>query len=178
MRLDAVQTIKSRLTMVDVLERYGYSSQKRTPCPLHKGDGKNFEIKGTHWRCYSRCGSGDTISFVQILYGLSFQDALRKIDTDFGLNIYGEHSFDDMLRSKYQQMALKAKREREDRERKKAEDDYWAAFDEWKRLDENRNIYKPKSPEEEPHPLFLESLEKLEQQKYELDCLNEKRMSL
>lgn len=178
MRINAVQTIKDRLTMREVLEHYGFSAKRRIPCPLHCGKDDNFEIKGNNWRCYSRCGSGDTISFVQKLYGLSFQDTLRKIDADFGLNIYGDHSFDELRRSHYQQQALQAKRDREKREKQKAEDDYWEAFDEWKRLDDNRRIYRPKSPDEEPHPLFVESLQKLDYQKYVLDCLDERRTEI
>ena len=178
MRIDAVQTIKERLTMREVLERYGYSTKRRIPCPLHCGKDENFEIKGNNWRCYSHCGSGDTISFVQKLFGLSFQETLRKIDSDFGLNIYSDHSFEELRRSHYQQQALQAKREREKREKQKAEDDYWKAFDEWKRLDDNRRLYRPKSPDEELHPLFVESLQKLDYQKYVLDCLDERRMEL
>lgn len=170
MRIDAVQTIKDRLTMRDILERYGFSAKRRIPCPLHSGKNDNFEIKGNNWRCYSRCGSGDTISFVQKMFDLPFQDALRKIDTDFGLNIYGDHSFEELRRSHYQQKALQAKRGREKREKQKAENDYWEAFDEWKRLDDNRRLYRPKSPDEELHPLFVESLQKLDYQKYVLDC--------
>lgn len=170
MRIDAVQTIKDRLTMREVLERYGFSAKRRIPCPLHNGKDDNFEIKGNNWRCYSHCGIGDTISFVQQLYGLSFQDTLRKIDTDFGLNIYGDHSFEELRRSHFQQQALQAKREREKREKQKANDDYWKAFDEWKRLDDNRRIYRPKSPDEELHPLFVESLQKLDYQKYVFEC--------
>jgi hypothetical protein len=178
MRIDAVQTIKDRLTMCDVLERYGFSAKRRIPCPLHCGKGDNFEIKGNNWRCYSRCGSGDTISFVQKMFDLPFQDALRKIDTDFGLNIYGDHSFEELRRSHFQQQALQAKREREKREKEKVENDYWKAFDECKRLDDNRTIYRPKSPDEELHPLFVESLQKLDYQKYVLDCLDERRTAL
>lgn len=170
MRINAVQIIKDRLTMREVLERYGFSTKRRIPCPLHNGKDDNFEIKGNNWWCYSHCGSGDTISFVQKLYSLSFQDTLRKIDTDFGLNIYGDHYFEELRCSHYQQQALQARRDREKREKQKAEDDYWKAFDEWKRLDNNRGIYRPKSPDEELHPLFVESLQKLDYQKYVLDC--------
>lgn len=170
MRIDAVQTIKERLTMREVLERYGFSAKRRIPCPLHNGKKDNFEIKGNNWRCYSRCGSGDIISFVQKLFGLSFQDTLRKIDADFGLNIYGNHSFEELRRSHYHQQALQIKREREKREREKAENDYWAAFDEWKRLDDNHRLYRPKTPDEELHPLFVESFQKLDHQKYVLEC--------
>ena len=169
MRIDAVQTIKDRLTMRDVLEHYGYAVKRRMPCPIHSGKGNNFEIKEKSWRCYSRCGGGDVISFVQQLFGLSFTETLKKIDADFVLNIYKEHTFEELRRSHYRQQAVKAKREREQREEQKAKDEYWAIFDEWKRLDENRRIYKPKSPDDELHPLFVESLQKLTHQEHLLE---------
>ena len=169
MRIDAVQTIKDRLTMRDVLEHYGYAVKRRMPCPIHSGKDNNFEIKEKSWRCYSRCGGGDVISFVQQMFGLSFAETLRKIDADFVLNIYKEHTFEELRRSHYKQQAVKAKREREQREEQKAKDEYWAIFDEWKRLDENRRIYKPKSPDDELHPLFVESLQKLTHQEHLLE---------
>ena len=174
MKIDAAREIKSRVSMREALEHYGFSASRRIPCPLHGGKDANFEVKGNTWRCYSHCGSGDVISFVQKYYNLSFQETLKKIDNDFGLNIYGDHSFEELRRSHYQQQALQAKREREKREKQKAEDDYWKAFDEWKRLDDNRRIYRPKSPDEELHPLFVESLQKLDYQKYVLDCAETK----
>lgn len=180
MRIDAVQTIKDRLTMCDVLDRYGYTADRKgfICCPFHLEKTPSMRIYEKDYHCFGCHEHGDIIKFIQKLFGLSFQETLRKIDTDFGLNIYGDHSFEEICRSHYQQQALRAKREREKQEREKAENDYWAAFDEWKRLDDNRKLYRPKSPNEELHPLFVESLQKLESQKYVLDCLDERRMSL
>lgn len=175
MRIDAVQTIKDRLTMREVLERYGYNVKRRIPCPIHNGNDDNFEVKEHTFCCHSHCGSGDVITFVQKLFDLSFPDTLRKIDADFGFNIYGDHTFEELRRSHYKQMAIKAERERKQREKEQADKEYWAAFDEWKRLDDNRRLYKPKSPDEELHPLFVESLQKLSYQEYLVDCLNERR---
>lgn len=175
MRVDAVQTIKERLTMREVLEYYGYDVKRRIPCPLHNGIDDNFEIKEKTYCCHSHCGGGDIITFVQKFFNLSFPEALRKIDTDFGLNIYGDHTFEDVRRSHYQQMAVKAKKERAKREKEALNNEYWKAFDEWKRLDDNRQIYKPKSPDEDLHPLFVESLQKLEHQIFILECLQQRR---
>lgn len=176
MRIDAVEIIKERLTMRDVLERYGFDTRNRIACPIHNGTDKNFDHKGHSWRCYSHCGSGDEISFVQKLYGLSFQEALRKIDEDFSLNIYTDRSFEELRQIQYKQKAAKAKRDREEREKQKKENDYWSTFDEWKRLDDNRKLYRPKGPDEELHPLFVESLQKLDYQRYVLECANERRL--
>jgi hypothetical protein len=72
-------------------------------------------------------------------------------------------------------MAIKAERERKKREKEQADKEYWAAFDEWKRLDDNRRIYKPESPDEDLHPFFVESLQKLEHQIFILECLQQRR---
>lgn len=175
MSVDKVEIIKDRLTMDDVLRQYGYTPKKRMPCPLHSGVDKNFEIQGRYWRCYSHCGNGDTISFVQKLFGLSFPDTLKKIDIDFGLNLYGEHSFEDLRKAHYRQKQIQAERERRKREKQQADDEYWKVFDEWKRLDDNKRKFAPKTMEEEWHPLFVEALQKLAYQEYLLDVVEIRR---
>ena len=180
MKLDAVQSIKQNIKMIDILSMYGYTADRKgfICCPFHNEKTPSMKIYEKDYHCFGCGENGDVITFVQKLFGLSFQDALRKIDGDFGLNIYGDHSFEELRRSHYQQQSLQAKREREKREKQKADDDYWKAFDEWKRLDDNRRIYRPKSTDEELHPLFVESLQKLDYQKYVLDCMDERRTAL
>ena len=175
MRFDAVQTIKDRLTMQDVLLRYGYTPKRRMPCPLHNGKDNNFEVKENSFMCYSQCGGGDVITFVQKLFNLSFQEAMKKIDADFGLNLYGDKTFEELRKSHYQTKQLQAKREREKAEQEQAKAKYWAVFDEWKRLDDNKRNYAPKTSDEELHPLFVEALQKLAHQEYLLECAAERR---
>ena len=161
--------------MRDVLLRYGYTPKRRMPCPLHNGKDNNFEVKEKSFMCYSHCGSGDIISFVQRLFGLSFPDTLKKIDLDFNLNLYGEHTFEDLRKSHYRQKQIQAERERKKREKEQAENEYWAVFDEWKRLDDNKRNYAPKTMEEEWHPLFIEALQKIDYQEYLLDMADIRR---
>lgn len=175
MRIDAVQIIKDRLTMREVLLRYGYEPKRRMPCPLHNGKDNNFEVKEKSFMCYSQCGGGDVITFVQQLFSLTFLDALKKMDIDFGLNLYGEHSFEDLRKSHYRQKQIQAERERKKREKEQADNEYWAVFDEWKRLDDNKRNYAPKTPDEEWHPLFVEALQKLAYQEYLLDIAEMRR---
>ena len=175
MQFNAVQTIKDRLTMREVLEHYGYFAKRRMPCPLHNGKDNNFEVKEKSFMCYSQCGGGDVVTFVQKLFNLSFADTLKKIDTDFNLNIYGQKTFEELRKSHYQAKQLQAKRERERAEKERADAEYWAVFDEWKRLDDNSRIYAPKTPDEEWHPLFIEAMQKKAHQEYLLACAEEKR---
>ena len=170
MRFDAVQTIKDRLIMHDVLLRYGYEPKRRMKCPLHNGDGLNFEIKEKSWRCYSHCGSGDLISFVQKLFGLSFPDTLKKIDTDFNLGLFEHISNRKSLDIARQSYKRKKERERQKQQVEDVKNRYWDIFDEWVRLDRNKTLYAPKTHDEEWHPLFVEALQKLSYQEYLLDC--------
>lgn len=173
MRIDAVQTIKDRLTMREVLLHYGYEPNKAKfiCCPFHNEKTPSMKIYEQDFYCFG-CGEhGDVISFVQKLFGLSFPDTLKKIDIDFGLNLYGEHTFDEIRRSHYKQKQIKAERERKNREKEQAEEEYWKVFDEWKRLDDNKRKYAPKTMEEEWHPLFVEALQKLAYQEYLLDIV-------
>lgn len=177
MRFDTVQTIKDRLTMREVLLHYGYEPNraKFICCPFHNEKTPSMKIFEKDYHCFG-CGSnGDVITFVQQLFSLSFPDSLKKIDLDFNLNIYGEHTFDELRRSHYKQKQIEAERERKEREKEQAENEYWAVFDEWKRLDDNKRKYAPKMPDEEWHPLFVEALQKLSYQEYLLDMAELRR---
>ena len=177
MRFDAVQTIKDRLTMRDILLRYGCEPNNKdfVRCPFHSEKTPSMKIFEKDYHCFG-CGEhGDIITFVQKLFNLSFQDALRKIDMDFALNIYGDHTFEELRQSHYRQKQIQAERERKEREKQQADTEYWAVFDEWKRLDDNKRKYAPKTPDEEWHPLFVEALQKLAYQEYLLDMAEERR---
>ena len=180
MKFNVVQAIKERLTMREVLFRYGYEPNNRSfmCCPFHNEKTPSMKIFEKDYHCFG-CGEhGDVITFVQKLFNLSFQEALKKIDIDFGLNLYGDKTFEELRKSHYQLKQLKAKREREKAERKQSNVEYWAVFDEWKRLDDNKRNYAPKTPDKELHPLFVEALQKLSYQTYLLDCLETRRRLL
>ena len=178
MQFNAVQTIKERLTMRDVVERYGYSVDRAgfMCCPFHNEKTPSMKIFDKDYHCFGCGENGDAITFVQKLFNLSFQEALKKIDVDFGLNLYGDKSFEELRKSHYQSKQLQAKKEREKAEKENADMEYWAVFDEWKRLDDNKRNYAPKTPDEELHPLFVEALKKLAHQEYLLECAEERRV--
>lgn len=177
MRIDAVQTIKDRLTMREVLERYGYTADRKgfICCPFHNEKTPSMRIYEKDYHCFGCSEHGDTITFVQKLFNLSFQEALKKIDIDFDLNLYGDKTFEELRKSHYQLKQLQAKREREKAEKEQLNVEYWAVFDEWKRLDDNKRKFAPKTMEEEWHPLFVEALQKSAYQEYLLDIVEIRR---
>lgn len=172
--IDKAKIIKDRLKMRDVLSRYGFEPRQRMRCPLHNGYDLNFSVSEHSYMCYSHCGSGDVLTFVQKLFNLSFPETLKKIDVDFNLNLFEDKSFDDFRKSYYQYLSFQAQREREHIERKDADAEYISAIGEWLRLDKNRRIYAPKTIEEEWHPLFIEALKNLPYQSYMIDCAEAK----
>lgn len=177
MKIDATIKIKESISMFDVCDKYGYDFNKKgfMNCPFHSEKTPSMRIYEKDFHCFGCQEHGDIISFVQKLFNLSFPETLRKIDADFCLNIYGDHTFEELRRSHYKQRAIEAERQRKKHQKEKADNEYWAAFDEWKRLEDNRRIYRPKSPDEELHPLFVESLQKLSYQEYLVDCLDVRR---
>lgn len=171
--IDAVAIIKNRLDMPQVLSRYGFGVSKRMKCPIHNGQDLNFEVKKHSWRCYSHCGGGDVISFVQKIYGLTFPEALRKLDADFALGIYEKPTL-----KRYREL------QRIDRELKKkqAEAAEKAEINRiiWDVLCEKRKLYEkiteywaPKTPDEEPLLMYVETLNELPYIEYLLDKISD-----
>ena len=180
MRFNAVQTIKDRLTMREVLLHYGYQPNRAgfVCCAFHREKTASMKIYEQDFHCFG-CGEhGDTISFVQKLFGLSFPDTLKKIDTDFNLGLY-EHISNrkslDISRQAYQR---EKERERQKQEVENVKNRYCDTFDEWARLDRNKTLYAPKTPDEEWHPLFVEALQKLAYQEYLLDMAEIRRCNV
>ncbi len=175
-----VPKIKEALTMRDVLSRYGFEADRANfiCCPFHKEKTPSLRVYAKDFHCFGCHAHGDVITFVQKLFGLTFPETLKKINNDFSLNLFGTKTYDEYRKEQYQQKQLQARRERLKAEKTQKEAEYWAAFDEWKRLDDNKRIYAPKTPEDELHPLFVEALQKLPHQRYLLECAEEERSKM
>lgn len=78
--------IKERVPLVDLLRHYGYNPiYDRMPCPFHNGTDRNMLVSNNVYKCFV-CGEhGDAITFVRRRFGLSFRDAVAKINDDFRL---------------------------------------------------------------------------------------------
>lgn len=168
--------IKTKLSMHDILARYGFTAKKGyICCPFHGERTPSMRIHENYFYCFGCGEKGDIITFVQRLFKLDFADALERIDEDFNLGLYGEKSLEDLRRSRWEIKGIKAKQERIKAKKQHADDEYWAVFDEWKRLDDNKRKYAPKTPDEEYHPLFVEACQKLAYQEYLLECAEIRR---
>ena len=105
-------------------------------------------------------------------FGLSFGDAIKKINEDFSLCLPIGEKLDRRKQLEMNRQAFMRKREveAEKAEQERLDNSYWAAFDEWKRLDDNKRNYAPKTPSESLHPLFVEALKNIASAEYNLSC--------
>ena len=168
--------IKQRVSMIEMLRHYGIETNRSgfCRCPFHQERSASFKAyPGTRgFYCFGCHESGSVIDFVMKFFGLSFGDAIKKINEDFSLGLPIREKIDRRKQLEMNRQAFIRKREMNAKkaERERLENAYWAAFDEWKRLDDNKQNYAPKTPEEPLHPLFVEALQKIEYAEYKLEC--------
>jgi len=130
-------------------------------CPFHEDKNPSLKIYPQNYHCFG-CGvSGDAVDFAARLYNLSQYQAALKISDDFGFNL---------TKTDYVPQAknvLDEKRHFEQWE-KSAFDNVCKYF---KLLQKWREEHAPKNMDEQPHPLFVESLQEMGYTEYLLDIL-------
>ena len=172
--MDYASEIKYRVTLPEIARHYGFTPnrQGRIPCPFHNGKDQNLGLKDRYYNCFVCGAKGDAIKFVQELFGLNFSDTISKINSDFSLGLPINKKIDRRTQLEMNKSAFERKRkiEAEKKHREQIESAYWAAFDEWKRLDDNKRNYAPKTPSEPLHPLFVEALKNIATAEYNLSC--------
>ena len=131
MMIDYAEAIKQAVTVPQMLEYYGFDTthKNRIACPIHNGRDQNFGYKNDFWHCFVCGEGGDVIRFVQAYFGLSFKDAVRKLNDDFhvGLPIGTKPTLRQRRAAEKLQREAAAKRQILDAltaEKEKALDDY------------------------------------------------------
>ena len=168
--------IKQRVSMVDLLPYYGIEMDRANfcRCPFHLEKSASFKAYSGDrgYYCYGCHAHGSVIDFVMQYFSISFGDAIRKINEDFSLGLPIGEKLDRRKQLEMQKQAFLRKRELNAQKAKQEELEklYWTAFDEWKRLDDNKRNYAPKTPTEPLHPLFVEALKNIAGAEYNLSC--------
>ena len=172
--MDYASEIKSRLTTKEVFLHYGFEPNRAGEicCPFHNEKTPSLKIYDGDrgWTCFGCHKGGDAINFVREYFGLTFTDAISKINADFSLGLpIGERiSLRQRREMEHRQRERQEERNREQRERERLECEYWVAFDVWKKCDTNKREYAPKSPSDDFHPLFVEAVKNIDRAAYEL----------
>lgn len=165
--------IKSRLKMPEVLQYYGFDIKRgRIPCPIHRGDDRNCGVKDEYIHCFVCGATVDVIGFEMQYFNLDFMGAISKLNDDFRLGLPIGKKIDRRKQLEMNRQAFVRNRETNARkaEQERLEKDYWKAFEEWKRLADNKRNYAPKTPEEPLHPLFVEAMKNIATAEYKLSC--------
>ncbi len=90
--LDLAQEIRQRVSLQSLLDRYAYRPNRSgfLNCPFHAGDRdaslKVYPQQNT-WHCFGCGKGGSVIDWVMEMERVSFMEAVRIIDKDFGLGL-------------------------------------------------------------------------------------------
>lgn len=155
------EAVKQSVSTREAAAFYGIEVKRNgmACCPFH--DDKNPSMKvDQRFHCFGCGADGDVIDFTAKLFDLSPKEAAEKLAQDFGL-IYDSQA---PPRRKYVRQKTEAQKFREDRQRcYRVLSDYYYLLKKW----EADN--SPRTPEEEPHPRFVEAIQKKTYVEYLLD---------
>ena len=155
------EAVKQSVSTREAAEFYGIKVSRTgmACCPFH--DDKNPSMKvDQRFHCFGCGADGDVIDFTAKLFNLSPKEAAEKLAQDFGL-IYDSQA---PLRRRYVRQKTEAQEFREDRQRcYRVLSDYYYLLKKW---EADRS---PRTPEEEPHPRFVEAIQKKAYVEYLLD---------
>ena len=155
------EAVKQSVSTREAAEFYGIKVSRNgmACCPFH--DDKNPSMKvDQRFHCFGCGEDGDVIDFTAKLFNLSPKEAAEKLAQDFGL-IYDSQA---PPRRRYVRQKTEAQKFREDRQRcYRVLSDYYYLLKKW----EADN--SPRTPEEEPHPRFVEAIQKKTYVEYLLD---------
>lgn len=170
-RSSAAQQIKEQLTAEDVARRYGFTQNRSgfIRCPFHQGDRhaslKLYPEQGG-WHCFGCHRGGTVIDFVMELFGISFTQAVVRLNADFGLGLTYERP------SPIQQSAVLEARRKEREQKEAADAEFFRLAHEHRYLLEAKKLFAPTREAWEAgaiHPLYLEAVRRLDWLEYVTD---------
>ena len=155
------EAVKQSVSTREAAEFYGIKVNRTgmACCPFH--DDKNPSMKvDQRFHCFGCGADGDVIDFTAKLFDLSPKEAAEKLAQDFGL-IYDSQA---PPRRRYVRQKTEAQKFREDRQQcYRVLSDYYYLLKKWEA------DHSPRTPEEEPHPRFVEAIHKKTYVEYLLD---------
>ena len=155
------EVVKQSVTAREAAELYGIAvgCGGMACCPFHDDRHPSMKVD-TRFHCFGCGADGDVIDFTARLYDLSPKGAAEKLAQDFGL------SYDSKapIRRSYVRQKTEAQVRKEKREHGwRVLTDYYHLLRKWEA------DYSPKTADEDPHPRFLEAVQKKDYMGYLLD---------
>ena len=130
-------------------------------CPFHDDKTPSLKVYDDHFYCFGCGATGNCTGFVAKLFGLRQIDAAKKISEDFGLGLFDRGIAVPI------KMAANPKYEMQKwlSEARQTVKEYLTTLYKWHR------DYAPRNQYDEFHPLFVESLQKIDYVEYLQDIL-------
>ena len=155
------EVVKQSVTAREAAELYGIAVGRggMACCPFHDDRHPSMKVD-TRFHCFGCGADGDVIDFTARLYDLPPREAAEKLALDFGL-AYGSQA---PPRRRYVRQKTEAQKLKEKREHGwRVLTDYYHLLRKWE------TDYSPKTPDENPHPRFMEAIQKKDYMGYLLD---------
>ena len=156
------ETVKQSITVREAAQMYGIEVNRSgmACCPFHDDKNPSMKLNEEYFYCFGCGATGDVIDFTARLYNLSPKEAAEKLAQDFGL------AYDSQAppRRRYVRQKSEAQKFKEDRDHTfRVLADYFHLLRKWE------TDYTPKTPEENPHPRFMEAIQRKDYVGYLLD---------
>ena len=156
------EAVKQSVTVREAAQMYGIEVNRSgmACCPFHDDKNPSMKLNEEYFYCFGCGATGDVIDFTARLYNLSPKEAAEKLAQDFGL------AYDSQAppRRRYVRQKTEAQKFKEDRDHAfRVLADYYHLLRKWE------TNYSPKTPEENPHPRFMEAIQKKDYTGYLLD---------
>lgn len=156
------EAVKQSVTVRDAAQIYGIEVNRSgmACCPFHDDKNPSMKLNEEYFYCFGCGATGDVIDFTARLYNLSPKEAAEKLAQDFGL------AYDSQAppRRRYVRQKTEVQKFKEDRDHAfRVLADYFHLLRRWE------TDYTPKTPEENPHPRFMEAIQKKDYVGYLLD---------
>ena len=156
------EAVKQSVAVREAAQMYGIEVNRSgmACCPFHDDKNPSMKLNEEYFYCFGCGATGDVIDFTARLYNLSPKEAAEKLAQDFGL------AYDSQAppRRRYVRRKSEAQKFKEDRDHAfRVLADYFHLLRKWE------TDYTPKTPEENPHPRFMEAIQKKDYVGYLLD---------
>ena len=156
------EAVKQSVTVREAAQMYGIEVNRSgmACCPFHDDKNPSMKLNEEYFYCFGCGATGDVIDFTARLYNLSPKEAAEKLAQDFGL------AYDSQAppRRRYVRQKSEAQKFKEDRDHAfRVLADYYHLLRKWE------TDYSPKTPEENPHPRFMEAIQRKDYTGYLLD---------
>ena len=147
------EAVKQSVTVREAAQMYGIEVNRSgmACCPFHDDKNPSMKLNEEYFYCFGCGATGDVIDFTARLYNLSPKEAAEKLAQDFGL------AYDSQAppRRRYVLQKTEAQKFKEDRGHAfSVLADYFHLLRKWE------TDYTPKTSEENPHPRFMEAIQK------------------